>query len=223
VNDWAGAWVVTVSGTETNPTPFNVVPGGSPLTASSPGDPDQHLQMLGCVSGSNKAERAMDPWTGDFILEFDAKYTGLPTATQQIQFESTTSSLRPLNVKWEANGTFKVNDLVLLNYNGGTPGFANMNGNWVTVKIVCDWDTATFDLYWSNDTTGALAYVGQKVGWKDAGYAGTPVLQMEVGAPKVAVGTSNGLELDRITLVPEPITLALLGLGGLVGLRRRRA
>jgi hypothetical protein len=128
-----------------------------------------------------------------------------------------------LNIKWEANGTFKVNDTVMLNYNGGTPGFASMNGNWATVKIICDWDTKTFDLYWSNDTTGALAYVGQKVGWKDAGYVGTPVQQMEISAPKVAAGSSNGLELDRLTLVPEPTMLVLLGLGGLLGLRRCRA
>ena len=90
---WAGAWAVTVSGTETgNLTPFTVVSGGSPATASSPGDPDQHLQMSGCNSGSNKTERAMTPWSGDFVFEFDARYTGLPTATQQIQFESTSST-----------------------------------------------------------------------------------------------------------------------------------
>ncbi len=200
-NGWAGPWVANAGA-------CLVVAGGSPASATcaldSPGDPDQRLAMIGAVTSSYKAERPMTLWSGDFVFEFDAKYTGLPIATQQIQFEGTSSSLRPLNIKWEADGSFKLNDTVMLNYNTGSAIFQSMVGNWVTVKIVCRWEAKTFDLYWTNKTDGCLTKVGTKIGFKDAAFLTTmTVQQMEIGVPKVNVPT-NGLEIDRIKLVTAP-------------------
>ena len=121
-----------------------------------------------------------------------------------------------------------MNDWVFLKFNTGiktgdtTATFQSMVDNWVTVRIVADWDTATFDLYWTQ-TDGTMGLVGQKIGFKDAAFNGTTmtVQQMEIGAPKVATGTTNGLEIDRITLIPEPATLSLLALGGLAMMVRR--
>lgn len=218
---WAGPWSSSAGW-------FKVVEGGSPATTASPGDPDQKLQMFGAGSSTYKARRDMNPWSGDFVFEFDAKYSlaGPLVTTQQIQFENntgTTDGLRPLNIKWEANGLFRLNDQNMLTFNGNTAGFANMLADWVTVRVVCDWDTATFDLYWSNDTDGSLAYVGTKVGWKDGSFDGAAhtVQKFRIDAPKVTVAT-DGLEIDRITLVPEPMTLSLLALGAAAMTSRRR-
>lgn len=205
-NGWAGPWVST-SGK------YLVVAGGSPASATcasdSPGDPDQHLQMFGSLSSGYTAQRPMTDWSGDFVLQFDAKLTlaatGHVVATEQIQLEDTAdpavTGKRPLNVKWEADGRFRLNDQDMLLY-AGNANFKSMLGNWVTVKIICDWETQTFDLYWTNATDGCLSKVGTKVGWKDSTFTGI-VRKLRIDAPKVTIAT-DGLEIDRITFVTAP-------------------
>lgn len=96
---WAGPWVST-SGQ------FLVVAGGSPASSTcsfnSPGDPDQHLRMFGSLSSLYKAQRPMDDWSGDFVLEFDAKLTlsiGRVAATEQIQLEDTSDQFHQRRIR----------------------------------------------------------------------------------------------------------------------------
>ena len=86
----------------------------------------------------------------------------------------------------------------------GNATFQSMVGNWVTVKIICDWETQTFDLYWTNKTDGCLSYVGRKVGWKDSTFSGI-VRKLRIDAAKVlAAYPTDGMEMDRITFVTAP-------------------
>ncbi len=208
-NGWAAPWAtVSTSGLEIADR-YLVVAGGSPAnptcSSDSPGDPDQHLRMFGSPSSSYLATRLMTPWSGDFVFQYDMKLTldGGILGGGQIQLEDTntgSTGKRPLNLKLQLGG-FYVNDQLMLPYTGRA-GFQSMVGNWVTVKVVCDWESQTFDLYWTNDTDGCLAYVGRKVGWKDALFVG-PVQKLRIDALKVSIGT-DGAEMDRILLVTAP-------------------
>jgi hypothetical protein len=180
VNDWAGAWSIGASPTNA----FVIASGGS-----EGGTGDQQLAMIGATSGGYVLKRPMDAWSGDFEWSFEAKLgTANPSTTCQQQLEGGTGgvgTLRPLNIKWEADGTFKVNDMALINY--VTPGgtYVSMRNNWVSVKIICNWAAATFDLYWER-TDGSLGFVGQKVGWKDAWQTTHQIGTFRIDAPKEA-------------------------------------
>ena len=218
VGDWAGPWVSSHSSGSDPAGRYLVVAGGSPASDG----PDQHLGMFGSNSSGYQSWRPMDDWSGDFVFQYDAKLTldaGL-VAGGQIQLEDSSTSTtgkRPLNLKLQLGG-FYVNDQLMLPYTGKA-GFQSMVGNWVTVKIVCDWAAQKFDLYWTNDTDGSLAYVGSKTGWKDGTFSGI-VRKLRIDVPKVNLPT-DGMEMDRIMLIPEPVSLSLLAVGGLLATRRR--
>jgi hypothetical protein len=119
-------------------------------------------------------------------------------ATCQQQLEGNSNTHQPLNIKWENGGNFKVNDTVLMtDYGTPTAGIVSMTGGeWVSVKIVCTWDTATFDLYWEK-TNGSMGLVGSKVGFKDAGFLSTDMVKtFTINAPK-----SADMWVDNILLV----------------------
>ena len=119
-------------------------------------------------------------------------------------------------------------DIFNLTYNGaahGAPGFSTLGSvfgasgeaqdEWVDVTMVLDldndWGSTTID--WSGGTwaTGQVSL--------DAGLADIvdSLKMVQYGA-----GTGSGLYIDDIVLTPEPATMILLGLGGLLGLRRRK-
>jgi len=201
VNDWAGGWTAAISATD--PTfAFNVAAGGS-----QGGGSDQSLAMEGSVSSGHNLTRAMDPWSGDFEWSFDVKMSSTTLgATCQQQLEGGTGgvgTLRPLNIKWENGGNFKVNDVVLMsNYGTPTAGYVSMTGGeWVSVKVVCtNWATVpTFDLYWEK-LDGTLGWVGAVNAWKDAWLTSYQVGTFKINAPKNA-----NMWVDNIRLaVPGP-------------------
>ena len=223
---WAGAWAST-------PTTgvFKVVEGGCPAKGPCPGDPDQHLAMYGGTSGSYHTDRNMDPWSGDFKWEFCVRVSDPADGQRdqtQIQFKDAAGK-RPLNVKIGASNyaMFVMNDQNMC-VQSGDASFPNMvplgtaAENWVHIAITCDFETATFKLYWEN-TLGGMDYIGQKVGWKDSTFNGT-VTELEIYSPKTyAPGNEDvGMDIDAISFVPEPTAIILMGLGGLALLRRRR-
>jgi len=218
--DWAGAWTATISGTD--PTfLFNVAAGGSEGGAG-----DQSLAMVGAISGGHLLGRTMDPWSGDFVLSFDAQISTRPTATHQLQFYYTSTSQRPLNIKWDSGpagafaNPFKVNDMALIDFLNPGGNFLGMDdGEWVSVKIVCDWAAQQFDLYWEQ-TDGSLGFVGTKTGWKDAGFDGN---SMTVQNLQMSGAKAADFYLDNLNVVPvpEPAIMTLMGLGCLALLRRK--
>ena len=222
---WAGAWVSNTTGV------FKVVEGGCPAQGPCPGDPDQHLAMYGGISSGYHADRNMDPWSGDFRLDFCLRVSDDADGQRdqtQIQLKDSAGK-RPLNVKIGASNyaMFVMNDTNMCVQRGDAV-FPNMvplgtaAENWVHIAITCDFETATFKLYWEN-TLGGMDYIGEKVGWKDSTFNGT-VTKLEIYSPKTyAPGNEDvGMDIDAISFVPEPTGIILLGLGGLAMLRRRR-
>ena len=197
VDDWAGAWTASISSTDPSFI-FDVISGGSEGVAG-----DQCLAMVGSTSGVHNLTRTMDAWSGDFEWSFDVKISSTSLgATCQQQLEGGpggVGDLRPLNIKWEPGGNFRVNDTVMIG-NFGNPGngFLSMTGGeWVHIKIVCYWDAAQFDLYWEK-TDGSMGLVGSKVGYKDAGFVNSyQVSTFKINAPKYA-----DMWVDNISFTP---------------------
>lgn len=105
---------------------------------------------------------------------------------------------------------------------GQTVGTINEFTDWTTITLQfgdMGGGNAQFTLLSDGNTidVGTLTGVGSTVidefraGWQYSG--GTP--------PEDNFG-DNFMALDNITLIPEPTSFALLGLGAMVGLRRRR-
>lgn len=220
---WAGAWTSNTTGV------FMVAQGGCPAKGPCPGDPDQHLAMYGGGSSGYHTDRNMDPWSGDFKWELCLRLSDNADGQRdqtQIQFKNANGQ-RPLNIKIGSSGypMFLVNDQAMIVQSGDAlhPDMVRLGTaeeNWVRIGIVCDWDTATFDLYWEQ-TDGSMKLVNTKVGWKDSSFSGE-VVEMEVYSPKAYGNMDVGMDLDAVSLVPEPMTITLLGLGGLAMVRRWR-
>lgn len=222
---WASAWVSSTTTTGV----FNVVEGGCPAQGPCPGDPDQRLAMYGAISSSYHVDRMMDPWSGDFRFDFCLRLSDSADGQRdqtQIVFKNAAGQ-RPLHIKIGASNyaMFIVNEQPMIVQSGDAlhPDMVPLGTsaeNWAHLAIVCDWDTATFDLYWEQ-TDGSMKLVNTKVGWRDSTYTGD-VTKMEIWAPKAYGNINAGMDIDAISFVPEPAAIILLGLGGLAMLRRRR-
>ena len=88
-------------------------------------------------------------------------------------------------------------------------------GTWVTVRADLDYDTLTADL-WLNGVANATDVPIKPKTWTHPDFG---VLVSD----RWAIASSGGdVYFDDVTLTPEPATLGLLLLGGLVVLRKRR-
>jgi hypothetical protein len=100
----------------------------------------------------------------------------------------------------------------------------------VDIRYAHDSSGRSIALLEGNDTDGFTQVkdwaLGNSNGWTTFQYTDAPAeVTLEAGTTNLRFqSTSTGANLDEWTIsyVPEPATMSLLGLGGLVALRRRR-
>ena len=223
VDDWAGAWT-TYHTSGNDPTGFFEVTAGG-----HPDDPDQHLQFTGVNSSGYYMERQMDPWSGDFKMSFALKYERGGSANIDpfsIVLQDAAGN-NALHIK--AGGTgwpmFIVNNewMIVQNGDGAYPDAKNLHAEWVKMMVTCEWATQTFRLWWEQNDGSMLQLNAVEVGWKDAAFDGT-VTQFKINPSKMYGDMDNSVLFDNLVIeAPEPMTMTLLGLGGLALIRRKRA
>jgi hypothetical protein len=92
--------------------------------------------------------------------------------------------------------------------------FYDAGGNWLATPWMNLWDTTSYTPDWVPQTLAATA---------PAGAAHVQVVfHTWTGFADVGTGTAT-MWVDNVTMAPEPATMILLGIGGLVTLRRKHA
>ena len=139
----------------------------------------------------------------------------------------------PLHMKVNQSNNFMLNDGAIMTMDtipdwytagGHTQAeiddyYENYVGNWADWKFELDLAAQTVDWYWM-DNSGNWDHVVQR-GMGGAG----DVTGVQID--RISLGGYTGLEdisidYDNFSIVPEPATMVLLGLGGLALIRRKR-
>jgi hypothetical protein len=219
---WASSWIVSHS-SEPITTQCTVLAGGSP------DDPDQHMGMVALNSSGYSATRYLDTLSGSWSFSFDLQLIGTGTNSRteaEILLEDATGQ-NGLQIK--VGGTsfemFQMNNnYMTVQYGDGA--FPNMKPlhegeDWVSFEVQYDAGTQLFSLFWE-EQDGTMLQHGPDVDADSASWDGT-VSRIQMYGCKTYNGedSGEGLLVDNINLVPEPMTLSLLGLGGLALLRRK--
>jgi len=112
-----------------------------------------------------------------------------------------------------------VNNDVSLWYRTDTGGNAQFNiGAWTGSAVATLTDNVTMNL------TGDGEWHELLIDFSDGGSGLDPTVDRDLRLrPRDFSGNARVINWDLVTVTPEPASLALLGLGGLVMLRRRRA
>ena len=221
---WDGAWTASHPTTPIA-TEYMVAAGGSPY------DPDQHLDVTGLLSGSYTLQRDMTYANQDWTFGCDIKLVG----TEDQRRDEGRIILRDAagegGMELKIGGTpfemFQLNDTwTHVQYGDGAYPTMKIlhetDGDWVHLEVDYDATANTFQLYWEEQDGSMLAHnVAQAP--DSSSWDGTISEVFIMGFKTYdGVDSGNGILIDGINIVPEPMTIALLGLGGLL-LRRRKA
>lgn len=214
--------------------PANPTGGEQFVGAAGPG---------GNVFARSQRDLTYGAGTGLWTTAFDiaVTYTGqLPSAQNLGSFSLSPFSTTPTNAsyialaRWTDPNTAANWNADYLYFDAGNNfviasvpdmGFQNLAINhWYRWSTTFDFDTNLItEVSITDITTGATA-THNPVGWYLGGGAAgglPPVTGFRFFAGAGAVA-GNTMAFDNITIVPSPATLALLGLGGLAGITRRR-
>lgn len=181
--------------------------------------------------------------SGNIFVNRQSPANGLPggadgAANQGIQFEWDGS-----NAEYDTAHTWSADDEFTLTFNATEMNWSNVSDRWMEIEITETFRDGSGNLtgttLWTQNFELAqydTAHDGSAEGWSAAqtfsvsfsaadftGGTEGSALTFEVGGAGLG-GTNRGMYVDNInlTFVPEPTTTALLGLGGLALILRRR-
>lgn len=154
--------------------------------------------------------RNESPGTQTWSLKFGQRWA---TSIGDITAEASSGSTLP-----GGNFTQNIWDGTHAPYN--TP----VGGDWVTARIICDAANGTLGMYLNGELVYGFEYLGPRTNdFDNVLWIG----KEDGGSYPIAydyIRVYNGVldEFTPIDAVPEPVTLTLLGLGGLALIRRKR-
>jgi MYXO-CTERM domain-containing protein len=195
---------------------------------------DGRMQMN---SGTSNAESARFAWNGNYGTQFDvdraAGNTRLYTTVDMNVARAQTSIARIGVYNYDVTGT-KILSGFFINVNTGIMSLvgyynsAGTIGNYsfaTTTAITFDtWTTMTTT--WDSDTGRFQVFMGTAGFYVDGAGAGSTADETDFYASRnggTIVGTALFDNLEVGTTTPAPGALALLGVAGLAGARRRRS
>jgi hypothetical protein len=211
INGWSSNWNVTTGF-------FQVVTGGP--------EGDQSVFFSKAISTEYANRGVAAGWTAaeDFSLSVYLNAKGLDRwyNAAELMFRDNEGD-RNLDITIGNNGVLSVNEAVIMDIDSLAAGLVQGINNWAKLGIEYTAATTTYDVYWQN-TSGGMTSVGSVSHHRDAGFSGD-VKNIKWGGPRLLLSSDQGtagIGWDALTVVPEPVTLALLGLGGLALIRRKR-
>lgn len=156
------------------------------------------------------------------IANFGADIVGQDVSLDLVFFRNDGSGIGGIPIAGSVIGTIAIN-IPSFNLSGATFGlfsFTGLTSSQLSLTSDDFWLGVRFNSVGLSDGTqlGQVFYTGGSIGSSD----NTEYFQDSVSAnPRFNAGTTNNFGYEIV--VPAPGALALLGLGGMVGLRRRRS
>ena len=175
------------------------------------------LLIVGVIACASPADAAVLPFSGDFNATFDSPTQGIANFSGSWSFDFDDSVVTGTGFE------FFVVNLTSLTLSPNPIGATTFNTSNASAEV--DYEDGTMLSVFIAENTAGLSSVVDDF---QVDYDGGTALVTSVG---VSVGSQSGMDVNNNGLagamsgsftIPEPATLGLLGIGGLVLLKRRR-